>query len=191
MKHWIISIAALTFCSSLVAAQLSPPRYIFQAQMQVSIGADICVHVDDLQRDDLGQAYLLNVHEICGDDDKAQALSDLLTMKHDLSGDVVIVQVLNFKEEIIKPRDFPTVKEDAMKVIKLALTGNPYFIDLLSGNHYYSFFIEFRKMVLQYYADSQADKFQNRNQVAADVFLLMLNLDSGKALNIGVTTSRE
>jgi len=172
--------------TSLLA--LSPPWYVFQGEMTASIGADACVKVKDLNVNTT--PYGLEVQVTCSKSGKATGLATLLTRTVPFGNVSVNVYVTDASGQTVKPVAFPSDTAAAMKFVNQALTGNQYYMGNVSGNAYYTFFLEFKKQVVSYFADNVADKYSDINKVAADSFREMIDFASFTKTLIGTTTNQ-
>lgn len=182
--------ATLFLCLAITATpalSLSPPWQLFRAEVDATLGADPCVHVDPLVTD--GDGYLLSVREICGDLDKADGLATLMSGTRILGSTKVVVQVLDAKGRIVKPLPFPQDPDAARSMLNATLLGNPYYAQIAEGNPYYDMFVELRKEVVQYFGDNKSDGYNNINTAAALAFLDVLNLNATGDLRIGTSTA--
>jgi hypothetical protein len=133
------------------------------------------------------EVYDLDI-EVCKSG-KAKALAAFMTQTHDFGGVIVHVKVLGPKGNVEPKGSVPTNPEEAGRLVERALGSNRFFVQIDGPKFLAQLYIEFKKAVLQYFADNISDFYQNNNEVAALAFADVLQLDAINGIRIGVTTS--
>ena len=124
------------------------------------------------------------------DPEKAQALAAFLTRVVMLGHNSVTVQVVD-QNGIHVDGTLPTDPVLARTLFTTALQGNSYFLGIQGGWGPYSFFLMFKKEVIQYFADNTRDGFFDINLVAADSFFEVLGIDRIVGFHMGTTTAKK
>jgi hypothetical protein len=170
------------------ALALSPPWFLFAAEAKATLGFDACVTVDDLTGS--GNSFQLKIH-VC-DDTRADALVSLLGGSRSFGAVTVSIQIFNAEGTQVTDAALPTNPDQLAHLIVVGLSGNCYFLDVISGNPVHSRFVLFTKSVVQFQADNLADAFGNINRVAADAFDDIFGFShSQQFLGFGVATSQD
>lgn len=175
-----------TLLSASPAMALSPPWVVYQNEAKATLGADSCVHVDDLDQTS-PSSYNLNIH-VC-DKHKAYELAKFASRTLDFGGTTVDVQVFGPYHHLEPHTAVSTNIHDASRELAEALGTNFYFLDILPAKYISDFFGEFCRGVVQYPADNIGDFYANNNVAAAIAFDEVLFLTSNTPVRIGVATS--
>lgn len=169
-----------------IELQTSPPVWLFYNRFLATIGLDPEIKITPLEKVMTG-FYRLKVTVLGKNTNKIEGLACLLGRNREVGGAMVETLIFNENEERVLPMPFPEELVPAMKLVNEALSGNPYYLKIQEGNHYYDFFIEFcSDKLVQFPADMQNDHYGNANEVAALAFYRSLNLeDLNQSLSFG------
>jgi len=163
---------------------LSPPWIVLENQVKATLAVDPDVSILLVN---LGNGqFLLKVQ--VKNLDKAKALSAFLSRVVEFGKNHVTIQVLDPQGQVV-PGSLPSDPNLARTLITTALGGNPYFVGIQDGWGPYSFFVEFKKQVIQFSADNISDYYKNENWVAEKSFFYVLGFDRIQAFHFGSSTS--
>ena len=171
-KTLIVLVGTLIGASQALA--LSPPWIVFQNEAKASLGADSCVHVDDL---DLiaTNTYNLDIHVLC-DNDKAGDLSKFATRTAIVGGAAINIRVIDQFHHVVPATPISTNVRRAGEELANALSTNFFFLDILPPKFPVDVSAEFCMGVVQFFADNIGDFYRNENVVAAQAFEDVLDL---------------
>ena len=174
------------------AMALIAPWYTYQAELKATVGASACVQVDEpIAPATPGGAFLIKVHAC--DQATAQGLAVILK---NTESSYVAVQVFDNTGASVQPPAIPTGQnpEDfVMQKFEAALHGNPYFVQVhrVDPGSPVIGFVEFKKQVIQVWADNISDLYGNQNYVAQDAFALILaGSFAGTKAKVSLTTTK-
>jgi hypothetical protein len=166
---------------------LLPPWFLLQAQLNATLNADPCVHVDELTGDSHKMEIQINV---C-DYNKAEALSAFVKKNYDYGNITLAINVLS-PDLMPVTATAPRNLDETVGLLKRAFTGNKYFVTAGTVEEVPDVaFIEFKPDVVQFYSDDISDWYLNTNLVASQAFNDVMNFNpfSQEGVRVYATTS--
>ncbi len=176
-------------------AALSPPQYTLQRMLVHSVGARPCVAVSEVITVDDTHARI----EVKGcNDATAAALAAVLVPEHTFGGLIVnVVAVDRTGSVVADPLAGRTTTAEELRALfaKALRTGRCYRGVALGGGPLTAdLWVEFKKVVVQFWNDDLSDRYGNASYVAEDVFRVVLKttFEGGEGpLFVGLTTSTQ
>jgi hypothetical protein len=157
-----------------------PPIYYQAATLKSTVGASPCVNVEP-PSDSGGKITVTSCTEAV-----AQALQFVL-------GNTKRVTFVDVSGKVIPPLSEEKEEKTTAFVraqIERALDGNGLFVKVHVMPIPNTLSVEFRKEVIQFWADNIFDPYGNNNFVAADLFRSVLKTKPFPGFELGTTTSR-
>lgn len=167
--------------SSSTTRTFLPAEHILYNEIKSTIGSDPSITIPPMCFD--RDAYYISV--ICDDYEKSVALSTVLIKSFNLPS--IKVRLTVYYKDCSNPAPIAEIPKDAplkgfvRKIITVAFTGNPYFARAIcieksaSTTTSPDVLMEFKALVVQFFANSPNDYFGNINEVPSVAFKLLIH----------------
>jgi len=152
-----------------VAVALSPPQYTLQRTLKGSIGANPLVSVGDVQ--EVGDAYLVDVSSPTPE--VARGLAFILNQEYDFGGIRLSIRVLDGEGTPVEVPDIPATDDpvaESKSHVEAALADNPLFVAIIDSGFFFTYAIDIRPAIVQFWNDDLSDPRGNTSLIAADAF---------------------